>query len=166
MNLSELILLSKHTPFTNFPCFSIFSQIFRSWMHWKIMHIRFSVLLEQLVYVIGSGRQKLIGQIMVTEKMKQAVKECQNAKKATGGKPEHKKLKILHEVLMDSPPEQQLTQSVRNQSAKAILIQMKIKDSLSAFFSFDQTFEASRYRQNSFYDSVSLIFSIFPLLLF
>lgn len=49
---------------------TIFYWMVRSWLHWKPTHIRYSVILEQFVMLIGSGRDKLLAQIGVTEKMK------------------------------------------------------------------------------------------------
>jgi hypothetical protein len=53
-----------------------FYWMIRAWLHWKVTHIRYSTILEQFLMLIGSGRQKLLAQLTINEKMKDLTLEC------------------------------------------------------------------------------------------
>ena len=73
------------------------SQLFwmlRSWLHWRVSHFRFTVIMEQFVFLIGTGRQKLLSQLKMTEKLKKIATEMQDPKyKNMGVKKKGDKLK-------------------------------------------------------------------------
>lgn len=70
---------------------------FRSWLCWKVIHNRFNTLLEQFLFMIGSGREKIINQVKVTEKLKEVTAVCQENKKNKVA--HHRNIEMLQKYL-------------------------------------------------------------------